>query len=95
MALFETALCSVGVKRADGTVLDHEEVVNQLNEWVLIILRQDLTRSFTVSQSSYFSFRGCFSETFVVQLKVELAQFEEAVGWIRDLIAGSIFSKER
>ena len=34
MALFENAIFSVGVKRADGTVLDHEEVVNQLNECV-------------------------------------------------------------
>jgi Zn-dependent M16 (insulinase) family peptidase len=30
-----------------------------------------------------------------VQLKVESSQFEEAVAWIRDIIAGSIFSKDR
>lgn len=38
MALFENAVFNVGVKRADGIVLDHEQVVNQLNEWVLVFL---------------------------------------------------------
>lgn len=34
MALFQPSLFNLGVKRADGRVLTHEEVVNQLNEWV-------------------------------------------------------------
>lgn len=32
MALFQPSLFNLGVRRADGTVLSHEEVVNQLNE---------------------------------------------------------------
>jgi hypothetical protein len=32
VAIFQTALFSLSVKRADGSVLGHEEVVNQLNE---------------------------------------------------------------
>ncbi len=32
ISILQSALFSVGVKRADGTVLSHEEVVNQLNE---------------------------------------------------------------
>lgn len=32
VAIFQTALFSLSVKRADGSILGHEEVVNQLNE---------------------------------------------------------------
>ncbi|KAK4688517.1 presequence protease, partial [Tremellales sp. Uapishka_1] len=78
----KSAFFSLGVQRADGTVLSHEEVVNQLND-------------FTVSQSVSWDVRGSFAELFGVGLKVEKAQYEEAVAWIRDLVSGSIFSKDR
>jgi hypothetical protein len=32
VAILQHALFSLSVKRADGTILGHEEVVNQLNE---------------------------------------------------------------
>lgn len=54
-----------------------------------------LTNSFTVVQNAHFSFRGAFSEVFVISLKVEKADYEKAVQWIRDLVTGAVFNKER
>lgn len=51
--------------------------------------------SFTISQNAYFTFRGRFSEILVIELKVEKAEYEKAVGWIRDLITGLVFAKDR
>jgi len=51
--------------------------------------------SFTVSQNAYFSFRGCFAEVFTISLKVEKNDYEKAVQWIRDLVTGAIFEKDR
>lgn len=48
-----------------------------------------------MSQNAYFSFRGCFAEVFTISLKVERADYEKAVQWIRDLVTGAIFEKER
>lgn len=53
------------------------------------------TCSFTVSQSVDFSFRSCFSEVLCITMKVEAADFEKAVSWIRDLVSGCIFTKDR
>ncbi|WWC62849.1 uncharacterized protein I303_105447 [Kwoniella dejecticola CBS 10117] len=80
--LFTSALFSLGVKRAEGTVLSHEEVVNQLND-------------LTVSQQTHFEFRGNFAEVLCVSLKVQTQQCEEAVAWIRDLVTGAIFTQDR
>lgn len=51
--------------------------------------------SFTVSQGTSFSYRGSFSEVLTVSMKVEAAQYAEAVTWIKDLVTGAIFTKER
>lgn len=32
LTIFQSALFSLGVKRADGTVLSHEQTVNELEE---------------------------------------------------------------
>ncbi|TYJ56451.1 hypothetical protein B9479_002854 [Cryptococcus floricola] len=82
LALFQNALFSLGVKRADGTVLSHEQVVNQLDD-------------LTVSQLAHFEIKGNFAEVMVVRLKVQKDQYEEAVQWLRDLLTGVIFDKER
>jgi Zn-dependent M16 (insulinase) family peptidase len=55
----------------------------------------ELTQSFTVSQSASFSYRGVFAEVFTVSIKVEKADYEKAIQWIRDLVSGAIFDKER
>ena len=57
--------------------------------------RSELTYSFTVSQSAHFSYRGCFAEVFVVSLKMQKEDYEKGVQWIRDLVTGAVFSKER
>jgi hypothetical protein len=51
--------------------------------------------SFTISQNTYFTFRGRFSEVLVVEMKVEKAEYEKAIGWIKDLMTGLIFAKDR
>ncbi|WVR06565.1 hypothetical protein IAU60_003596 [Kwoniella sp. DSM 27419] len=80
--LFQNALFSLGVKRGNGTELSHEEVVNQLND-------------LTVSQSTHFEFRGSFAEILCVGLKVQKDQYEQAITWIRDLVTGAVFTKDR
>jgi Zn-dependent M16 (insulinase) family peptidase len=35
------------------------------------------------------------SEIFTVGLKVEQADYEKAIAWIRDIISGCIFDKDR
>lgn len=51
--------------------------------------------SFTVSHGATFQFRGAFEEVFKLSLKAEKADFERALGWLRDVIQGSIFTAER
>ncbi|KAK8858824.1 hypothetical protein IAR55_003054 [Kwoniella newhampshirensis] len=82
LTIFQNALFSLGIKRADGTELSHEEVVNQLND-------------LTVSQQTHFEFKGSFAEVLCVSLKVQKTQYGEAVEWLRDLMTGAVFSKER
>lgn len=57
--------------------------------------RTGLMSSFTVAQSDNFSYRGVFAEVFVISMKVEKADYEKAVSWIRDLVKGAIFDPER
>lgn len=54
-----------------------------------------LTSSLTVSSGSKFSIRSCFSEAFTIFIKVEKSQYNEAVTWLRDVLLGSVFTKER
>ncbi|WVO17244.1 hypothetical protein L204_104936 [Cryptococcus depauperatus] len=80
--LFQNSLFNTRVKRADGIILSHEEVVDQL---------QDLT----VFQSADFYFENNFAEVFVVTLQASKDQYEEIVPWMRDLLTGSMFDKDR
>jgi Zn-dependent M16 (insulinase) family peptidase len=81
VALFRWALFNAGVVRADGTVLSHEEVVNQLDD-------------LTVETRAQFSVRGV-SEGISVNLTVEKHRYAEAVAWLRDILVGTQFTKER
>ncbi|GFZ50626.1 hypothetical protein JCM24511_08384 [Saitozyma sp. JCM 24511] len=81
-SILQTAIFASGVKRADGTILSHEQVVDQLND-------------FTVVKSAYFTFRNLFTEVMTIELKVEKGDYEKAVGWLRDLITGLVFTQER
>lgn len=73
---------SLPVKRQSGERLSHEQVVDQLD---------DQTVSYDVSLGT----SGRFTETLRVTLRVEVAKYELAVAWLRDLLYGSEFVKER
>ncbi|KAH8988959.1 Metalloenzyme, LuxS/M16 peptidase-like protein [Lactarius akahatsu] len=73
---------SLPVKRQSGERLSHEEVVDQLD---------DQTVSYDVS----LGISGRFTETMRVTIRVEVAKYELAVAWLRDLLYGSEFAKER
>ena len=63
-------------------ILSHEEVVNQLdNETVLYTVGLGLSSSFT--------------DIFRVSIQVELAHYETAVAWLKDLVYGADFNKDR
>ena len=62
--------------------LTHEEVVNQLDNG-------------TVSYDVGLGVSHEFSEMFHVTIRVEKAEYETAIAWLRDLLYGSEFDKER
>jgi Zn-dependent M16 (insulinase) family peptidase len=70
------------VIRASGERLTHEEVVNQLD-------------NDTVSYEATMGGSGAFSEVLRVSIKVERNSYDIAVSWLRDLLHGSQFDKER
>ncbi|KAF8271486.1 Metalloenzyme, LuxS/M16 peptidase-like protein [Lactarius quietus] len=73
---------SLPVKRQSGERLSHEEVVDQLDDQ-------------TVSYEVDLGVSGRFAETLRVTIRVEVAKYELAVAWLRDLLYGSEFAKER
>jgi Zn-dependent M16 (insulinase) family peptidase len=70
------------VRRQSGERLSHEEVVDQLDEQ-------------TVFYEVGLGASGIFAETLRVTIRVEVAKYELAVAWLRDLLYGSEFTKER
>lgn len=82
IGVFQGTLFQSDVKRADGTELNFTEVVDAINE-------------LTVEHHSSFSFRRAFQENLCVSIKVETARYPEAVAWLRDVLAGAVFTKER
>lgn len=73
---------SLPIKRQSGERLSHEEVVDQLDEQ-------------TVFYNVGLGTSGKFTETLRVTIRVEVAKYELAVAWLRDLLYGSEFTKER
>lgn len=73
---------SLPVRRQSGERLSHEEVVDQLDEQ-------------TVLYEASLGASGIFAETLRVTIRVEVAKYELAVAWLRDLLYGSEFTKER
>jgi hypothetical protein len=76
------AFFSLPVKRQSGERLSHEEVVDQLDEQ-------------TVFYEVNIGTSGMFTETLRVSICVEVAKYELAVAWLRDLLYSSEFTKER
>ena len=73
---------SLPVKRQSGERLSHEEVVDQLDEQ-------------TVFYEVSLGTSGMFPEMLRVTIRVEVAKYELAVAWLRDLLYGGEFTKER
>ncbi|OSD05304.1 hypothetical protein PYCCODRAFT_1362169 [Trametes coccinea BRFM310] len=73
---------SLPVKRSTGEKLNHEEVVNRLGDD-------------TVSYEVNCGVLDLFTETMRVSIKVEVARYENAIAWLKDLVYGSEFNKER
>ena len=82
ITLYLSAFFSLPVKRSTGERLNHEEVVHRLD-------------SDTVSYEVAVGVNGIFNDALRVSIKVEKAQYETAVAWLKDLIYGSEFDKER
>ncbi|KAI0036602.1 Metalloenzyme, LuxS/M16 peptidase-like protein [Vararia minispora EC-137] len=73
---------SLPVNRHTGERLSHEDVVNKLDDE-------------TVSYDTSLGMSGLVPESFRVSLRVELSKYEAAVAWLRDLVYGSEFDRER
>lgn len=73
---------SLPVLRHTGEKLSHEQVVNQLDDE-------------TVSYDAAFGISEAFTENFRISIKVEVSGYEKAVAWLRDLVYGAVFDKER
>ncbi|KAJ7038105.1 Metalloenzyme, LuxS/M16 peptidase-like protein [Mycena alexandri] len=65
-----------------GERLTHEDVVNKLDNE-------------TVSYEVGLGLSNSFAETFRISIKVEIAQYETAIAWLKDLMYGAEFDKER
>jgi len=82
MPVYLSALFSLPIVRHNGVKLTHEDVVNQLD-------------NDTVLYEADLGVSGLFRNILRVSIKVELAAYETAVAWLRDLIYGSEFDMER
>ena len=63
-------------------LLSHEEVVNQLDNE-------------TVSYTVGLGISNSFTDIFRVSIKVETAHYETAIAWLKDLVYGADFNKDR
>lgn len=73
---------SLPVSRHNGEYLTHEEVVDKLEDE-------------TVSHEIGLGTSGLFPELIRVSLQLEVAKYEEAVAWVKDLVYGSVFARDR
>lgn len=82
MSAYLSAFFSLPVQRQSGVKLNHEQVVNQLDNE-------------TVSYEVGLGVSNSFTDTFRASIKVETALYENAIAWLKDLIYGAEFDKER
>lgn len=71
---------SCPVNRSDGTTIPHEEVVRQLDKG-------------TVSYSIRLG--AALSQTVRVMVKIEKTKYKDMIGWLNDLLWGSVFDPDR
>ncbi|KAF8216136.1 Metalloenzyme, LuxS/M16 peptidase-like protein [Mycena galopus ATCC 62051] len=82
ISTYMSAFFALPVVRQSGERLTHEDVVNKLDNE-------------TVSYEVGLGVSNSFAETFRVSLKVETAHYETAIAWLKDLMYGAEFDKER
>ncbi|OCH95812.1 hypothetical protein OBBRIDRAFT_788022 [Obba rivulosa] len=82
ISVYLASFFSLPVRRSTGERLSYEEVVNKLD---------DETVSFEVA----LGMGNAFTETVRVTIKVEAAMYETAIAWLKDLVYGSEFDKDR
>ena len=80
--MYLSAFFALPVQRQTGERLTYEEVVNKLD-------------SETVSYEVGLGFSNSFTDTLRVTIKVETALYGTAIAWLRDLLYGSEFDKDR
>jgi hypothetical protein len=82
MSVYLSSFFSLPVRRASGVMLSHEEVINQLdNETVAYKVRLGVST--------------CFTNVFRVSIEVEIAHYEIAIAWLKDLVYGADFNRDR
>ncbi|KAK7064154.1 Metalloenzyme, LuxS/M16 peptidase-like protein [Favolaschia claudopus] len=82
ISTYMSTFFALPVVRQSGERLTHEDVVNKLDNE-------------TVSYEVGLGVSNSFAEVFRVSLKVETAQYEGAVAWLKDLMYGAEFDKDR
>lgn len=82
ISTYVSSFFSLPVKRSTGERLSHEEVVNKLDNE-------------TVAYGAELGTNNAFEELLHVAIKVEKDRYETAVSWLKDLLYGSEFDKER
>lgn len=82
MSTYLSSFFSLPVTRSTGERLGHEEVVHRLD-------------SDTVSYEVALGVNNAFTETMRVSVKVETSMYESAITWLKDLLYGSEFDKDR
>lgn len=82
ISTYLAALFSLPVKRASGELLSHEEVINKLDNE-------------TVAYEAALGVSDQFTEVLRVTFKVQAERYESTVTWLRDVVWGAIFDKER
>jgi len=82
VSTYVASFFSLPVKRSTGERLSHEELVNKLDNE-------------TVAYGAEMGTNGTFEELLRVSIKVEKDRYETAVSWLKDLLYGSEFDKER
>ena len=84
MCAYISSLFSLPIVRHNGVRLTHEDVIKQLdNDTVKYEVRLGVPDSVL------------FKDMLRVTIMVEVGAYETAVAWLRDLIYGSEFDKER
>ncbi|KAJ7169964.1 Metalloenzyme, LuxS/M16 peptidase-like protein [Mycena filopes] len=82
ISTYLSSFFALPVVRQSGERLTHEDVVNKLDNE-------------TVSYEVGLGLSNSFAETFRISIKVEIAQYETAIAWLKDLMYGAEFDKER